>query len=124
MNGEGVDAAGKLGRQRRIDHAVTLDPALPPEGLRHDMNAEMGLAARPMAGMALMLVRFVDHVQAFREESFGQLIRDEVFHAHRRDLRGPVLHGQLAMAPHRGKNAKGGPQRLQPACRDPHNERL
>ena len=36
----------------RIDHAVALDPALPSEGLRHDMDPEMGLPARPVAGVA------------------------------------------------------------------------
>ena len=29
----------------------------------------MGLAARPVAGMALVLVRFVHHVEALRRES-------------------------------------------------------
>ena len=33
---------------------MALDPALPLEGRRHDIDPEMRLAARPMAGMALM----------------------------------------------------------------------
>ena len=41
-------------RQRRIDHAVAFDPALPFERRRHNINPEMRLAARPVAGMALM----------------------------------------------------------------------
>ena len=43
-----MDAAGKLTRKCLVDHAVALDPALSAERLRHDMNPEMGLAARPV----------------------------------------------------------------------------
>ena len=49
-----VHGAGEFRRQRRINHAVALDPALPFEGGRHNINPEMRLAARPVAGMALM----------------------------------------------------------------------
>ena len=54
MNGERVDGARQFRGKRRINHAVALDPALPFEGGRHDINPEMRLAAGPMAGMALM----------------------------------------------------------------------
>lgn len=40
--------------QRRINHAMALDPALPFERLRYNINTEMRLAARPMPGVALM----------------------------------------------------------------------
>ena len=40
--------------KRRIYHAMSLDPALPFEGLRYNIDPEMRLAARPVAGMALM----------------------------------------------------------------------
>jgi hypothetical protein len=53
---ERVHAAGEFRGQRRIYHAMAIDPALPFEGLRHNINAEVRLAARPMAGMALMQV--------------------------------------------------------------------
>ena len=49
-----VHAAGEFRGQRRIYHAVAIDPALPFEGGRHNINAEVRLAARPMAGVALM----------------------------------------------------------------------
>ncbi len=45
---------GQFLRENRIYHAVALDPALPFEGRRHNINPEMRLAARPVAGMALM----------------------------------------------------------------------
>ena len=83
MDGERVDAFGELARQRLVDHAMALDPALPFEGLSHDINPEMGLAARPVPGMALMLVGFIDHAQAFRCESLRQLLRDDVGGSHR-----------------------------------------
>ena len=37
-----------------IDHAVAFDPALPLERRRHNIDPEMRLAARPVAGVALM----------------------------------------------------------------------
>jgi hypothetical protein len=40
--------------QRRVNHAVALDPALPFEGWRHNIDPEMRPAARPVAGVALM----------------------------------------------------------------------
>src|ERR1700712_163212 len=49
-----VDGALEFRLQRRIHHAVTFDPALPFEGRRHDIDPEMRLAARPVAGVALM----------------------------------------------------------------------
>ena len=49
-----VHGACEFRRQRRINHAVALDPALPFEGRRHNIDPEMRLAARPVAGVALM----------------------------------------------------------------------
>ena len=40
--------------QRRIYQAVAFDPALPLERRRHDIDPEMRLAARLVAGMAFM----------------------------------------------------------------------
>ena len=37
-----------------IDHAMTFDPALSIERLRHNIHPEVGFAAGPMAGVALM----------------------------------------------------------------------
>jgi hypothetical protein len=54
LDRQGVHRAGQFGRQRRIYHAMALDPALPFEGGRHNIDPEMRLAARPVAGMALM----------------------------------------------------------------------
>lgn len=54
MNGKRVHRISQFRRERRINHAVTLDPALPFEGRRHNMHPEVRLAAWPMARMALM----------------------------------------------------------------------
>ena len=51
---ERVHAACEFRGQRRIYHAMTVDPALPFEGRRHDIYTEVRLAARPMAGVPLM----------------------------------------------------------------------
>src|SRR3954469_23503451 len=77
-----VDRALEFRLQGRIHHAVTFDPALPFEGRRYDIDPEMRLAARPVAGMALMQMRFVRNVEAFGHESFTQLVYDSVPGAH------------------------------------------
>src|ERR1700674_497629 len=99
VDAERVHAALELGGGRRVDHAVALEPALPPERLRHDIQAEMALAARPVAGMAFVLVGFVDHPDAFRRESFGQLSCDEVGKSHWLGLKRPGLAGQWPVLP-------------------------
>jgi len=71
VDGERVDAFGQLARQGLVDHAVALDAALPFEGFSHDIESEMGLPARPVPGMAFMLVGFIDHPQALGGESRG-----------------------------------------------------
>jgi hypothetical protein len=82
MDGESVDAAGKLGRERLINHAMTLDVGLSLEGVRHDIDPVVSLPARPVPGMALMLVRFINHFEVLRRESLGQLFCDEIGGSH------------------------------------------
>jgi hypothetical protein len=82
MDSECVHAAGEFTGKCRIDHAVALDSALSAKGFRYDIDPEMGLAARPVAGMAGMLVRLVYDPQVLGIESFGQLSCDEVLDAH------------------------------------------
>jgi len=60
--------------QGLVHYAVSLDAALAPEGFRHDIDPEMGFAAWSMAGMTLVVVRFVDHLEALWREGFGQLV--------------------------------------------------
>lgn len=78
MDRKRMNATSKFRRERRIYHAVALDAALPLEGRRYDIDPEMCLPARPMSGMAFMLVGFIGHTQAFRRESLRQLLRDDV----------------------------------------------
>ena len=66
MNGERVHAARQFVRKNAINHAVALDPGLTFERLRHDIDPEMSLPARPGASMAFMLVQFVHHIEALR----------------------------------------------------------
>jgi hypothetical protein len=42
----------------------------------------MGLAARPVSGMALVQMGFILDMHAFRRESREQLCRDDILHAH------------------------------------------
>ena len=54
MYSQRVHASGEFRRQRRIYHAVALDPALPFERVRHNIDPEMRLAAGSVARMAFM----------------------------------------------------------------------
>jgi hypothetical protein len=63
VNGERMHAPLDFRRERFVHHAVALNPALPLEGLRHNMNPEMAFATFPMAGVSGMMVGLVDHVE-------------------------------------------------------------
>ena len=77
-----MNAAREFGRKRLIYHAVTFQPGLSFEDVRHNINAEVSLSARPVPGMALMLVRFINHFEVLRRESLGQLFCDEIGGSH------------------------------------------
>jgi hypothetical protein len=77
-----MHTAGEFRGQRGIYHPVPVDPALPPEGLRHNINAVMRFTFSPMAGMAPVLIGFVNHIQIFGRESLRQLSRDDIFRLH------------------------------------------
>ena len=77
-----MDAAGELGGKRQIDHAVPLDAGLSLERVRHDIDPVMGFPARSVPGMALVLVRFINHFEALRPESLGQLLCDDIGGSH------------------------------------------
>ena len=76
MDCERMDAPLQLVRKRRIDHAVALDPALPMEGFRHDINPEMSFAALTMSGMTLVAVGLVLDLETERREGLGELLRN------------------------------------------------
>lgn len=58
-----MNAFSKFISQHGIHHPVLLDPRLGPERFSHDLDPEMALAIGPGAGMAGMLMRFIDHVE-------------------------------------------------------------
>jgi hypothetical protein len=63
VNGKRMHATPELRRERFVHHAMALDPALPSEGVRHNMNPEMSLATFPMAGVSSVMVGFIDHIE-------------------------------------------------------------
>lgn len=77
-----MHATGKLGRKRCVNHSVTINPIFPAKRFSHDGDTEMGLASRPMTGMAGMLMGFVDHGEVLWRESLSQLIRDVISNRH------------------------------------------
>lgn len=77
-----MHTARKFARERGIDHPVALDAALSAKRFRYDMDSEMALAARPVAGMTLMAMGFVFDMQAFGIESLEQLFNNEFLSSH------------------------------------------
>ena len=59
-----MDRAFELRRQDAVDEALAIDTGFARERGRGDLDTEMGLAFRPRAHMARMLVRFVDDIEA------------------------------------------------------------
>ena len=82
MDSKRVHGSRKFAGKRRINHAVTFDPALSLESRRYNINTEMRFAACPVADMAFVQVRFVHDFEAFRKESFAQLVHDSVPSGH------------------------------------------
>jgi hypothetical protein len=77
-----MDGSPKFRLKRCIYQPVAFNPALPFEGRRYDIHSKVRLAARPVTRMALMQMRFVRDVEAFWQESFTQLVYDNVPGAH------------------------------------------
>ena len=98
MDGEGMNAALQFAGERLIDEPVPLQPGHAFEDFRHYIDAKMGLPARPMPGMAFMLVRFVDHREALRGESLGQLFCDAIGGSHGNGLMDAGGDGQCVVA--------------------------
>jgi hypothetical protein len=82
MDGERMNAALELVRQRRVDHAMAFEPALPLERTRHNIKTEMAFAARPVSGVALVQMGFILDMHAFRRESRHQSGSDDILHSH------------------------------------------
>lgn len=73
MDGERVDTRFEFVGESVVNHAMACDPALPLERVSYNIDPEMRFSARPMSGVALMLMRFVEHLQALRREGLSEL---------------------------------------------------
>ena len=96
MDRKRMHPTGKLLRQRRIDHAMPLQAALSAEGFGHNIKTEVGLAAGPVAGVALVLVRFIFDMQTLGREGLLQFFLDYVLGSHGFTywVRGACRHNQ------------------------------
>ena len=79
---ERMHGTREFARKRRIYHAMALDTALPFEGLRYNIYAEVRLAAGPVAGMPLVQMGLVLDLEALGDESFAQLVGDSLYCSH------------------------------------------
>ncbi len=89
-----MHATGEFHRQGRIYHAMAVDPALPPEGLRHDIYSEMSFPAGPVPRMTFMFVGLIDHGKTFGRESLSQLSCDKLVGSHGFGLAKAMWPGQ------------------------------
>jgi len=94
MDGERVHAVGKLCRKQLVNHAVAFDPGLSFKHFRYNIDAIVSLPARPVSGMAFVLVGFIEHIEALRRESLGQLLCDQIGGPHAAPLRRGQSGGQ------------------------------
>jgi hypothetical protein len=56
-----------------VNHPLTVDLGLPRENGGDDFHPEMAFPTRPGAGMAGMMVGFINHFQLPRRQCLGQL---------------------------------------------------
>ena len=89
-----MNAAGEFGRKRLVNHSVTLDPGLSLERFRYNIHPVVRLPARPVPGMTFVLVGFIQHIEALRSESLGQLLCDGIDGSHIAPLRRGQWNGQ------------------------------
>ncbi len=71
---ERMQAGGELVLQRGVDQPLARHPALPFERRRHDLDAEVGLAAFTPTGVAVMARGFVLDGKACRRELRTELV--------------------------------------------------
>jgi len=64
MYRERMDAGLEFVGKRIINHAVASDSALPPERVSYNIYSKMRFSARPMSGVALVLMGFVEDLQS------------------------------------------------------------
>jgi len=93
-----MDTGFELVDEGLINHAMASDPALPSEGVSYNIDSEMGLSARPVSGVAFMLMGFVEYLQSQRSEGLGQLPGNGFLHAHLKVV--PTASGAKALTAH------------------------
>jgi hypothetical protein len=71
-----MDAGFELVRQHVVNHSVTFEPALSPEGRRYDMYSEVRLSARLRARMPGVQMRLVDDFKRDGREGLPELLGD------------------------------------------------
>jgi hypothetical protein len=86
VNRQCMDALFEFLGENAVDHAVPFDAALSIEGLGHDMNPEMCLAAWPPSCVSLVLRGLIHHLHMERGESLDQLFSDVIAYVHKTRL--------------------------------------
>jgi hypothetical protein len=82
-----MQPSAKFRIQRGIDAALTLHPRHAHEGIRYNVNIEMGFAAGAMARVTLMLRAFILNRQKRWCEGECQFLPDRIYNSHNRRLR-------------------------------------
>ena len=79
---QGVDALAHLVGKQTVDQALTLDPRLAGEGVGDDQQPEMRFAPLAGAGVARVLMGFVNDFEPLGSEGGGEFIAQCLGNAH------------------------------------------
>jgi hypothetical protein len=125
--GKRMDTGFEFVGERFVDHAMASNPALPPERVSYDINSEMRFSAGTVSGVALMLMGFVEHLQAQGSEGLGELLRNGFLHTHRSlaqavDGADSVTSTRQIHNPADGKHVPSNLSSLRDAVNPPHNK--
>ena len=82
MDCKRVDTAAQFRREHVVDQSVALNPGLPFERLRHDINAEVRLALRSVARVSLVLSALIEHAQVVGCEGLVELLNNRISGSH------------------------------------------
>ena len=71
LDRQGVDAAGYLAGQSLVNHTMDGEPALAAKGRGGNLHAKMTFAAGPVAGVTLVKMGLIHHLEIIRGKSLG-----------------------------------------------------
>ena len=98
LDRKGVDRRPDVRRQQIVNQPLTIDAGTALEGRGDDLHPEVGLTAGTGTGMPFMPVGFVNHNEAQRLKTVGQLLVNAIGNRQSRSF-GPVRPYKITRSP-------------------------